>query len=47
MKKGIRDILFHHYFDVDAETIFDISKNKMPKLSKVVNQIRLDLSDIN
>lgn len=43
--KGIRDILSHHYFDMDAETIFDVSKNEIPKLSKVVNQIILDVSN--
>ena len=43
--KGIRDILSHHYFDMDAETIFDVSKNEIPKLSKIVNQIILDVSN--
>jgi uncharacterized protein with HEPN domain len=30
--KGIRDILSHHYFDLDAETIFNICKNDLSKL---------------
>lgn len=30
--KGIRDILSHHYFDLDAEVIFDICKNKIDEL---------------
>jgi uncharacterized protein with HEPN domain len=27
--KGIRDILSHHYFSLDAEIIFDICQNKI------------------
>ena len=30
--KGIRDILSHHYFDLDAETIFDICENYLDEL---------------
>ena len=30
--KGIRDILSHHYFDLDAETIFEICQNDISKL---------------
>jgi uncharacterized protein with HEPN domain len=30
--KGIRDILSHHYFDMDAEVIFDICKNRIDEL---------------
>lgn len=30
--KGVRDILSHHYFDLDAETIFEIYQNDISKL---------------
>ena len=30
--KGIRDILSHHYFDLDAEVIYEICKNDIKKL---------------
>ena len=30
--KGIRDILSHHYFDLDAETIFEICDNHLDTL---------------
>ena len=30
--KGIRDILSHHYFDLDAETIFEICQNDVHEL---------------
>ncbi len=42
--KGIRDILSHHYFDIDAEIIFDVSKDEIPKLLTIVNQMKKDLS---
>jgi uncharacterized protein with HEPN domain len=31
--KGIRDILSHHYFDLDAEVIFGICNNNVSDLS--------------
>jgi len=30
--KGVRDILSHHYFDLDAETIFEICANEIERL---------------
>jgi len=36
---GLRDILIHEYFGVDLEIIWDIIKNKLPKLKEKVNQI--------
>ena len=34
--KGIRDILSHHYFDLDAEVIFNICQNYIDDLIKTV-----------
>jgi uncharacterized protein with HEPN domain len=31
---GLRDILAHHYFEVDLEIIWDILQNKLPTLSR-------------
>jgi len=42
--KGIRDILSHHYFDLDAETIFDICENSLDELLSTTIQI---MDDIN
>ena len=42
--KGIRDILSHHYFDMDAEVIFDICKNDANELLKTTIQIIKDLN---
>ncbi|MFW6326812.1 MAG: DUF86 domain-containing protein [Bacteroidota bacterium] len=30
--KGIRDIISHHYFDIDEEEIFNVCKNHIPTL---------------
>lgn len=38
--KGVRDILSHHYFDLDAETIFEICANEIDKLLGVTITIR-------
>ncbi len=39
--KGLRDIISHQYFDVNAEAIFDVCKEKLPDLARVV-EIMLD-----
>ncbi|MDA3946192.1 MAG: DUF86 domain-containing protein [Helicobacteraceae bacterium] len=41
--KGIRDVLSHHYFDLDAETIFDICENRLEELLRTTVQIFKDL----
>ena len=41
--KGIRDILFHHYFTLDAEVIFDICKNDVNILLETTVKIIKDL----
>ncbi len=28
--KGIRDIISHHYFDVDAEIVYSVCKERLP-----------------
>lgn len=40
---GIRDIIVHHYFDVDADEIFRICKEDIPPLYQAINKIREDL----
>lgn len=41
--KGIRDFISHHYFDLDAEVIFGICKNKIGDLLMTLKQMKLDL----
>jgi len=35
----MRDIISHHYFEVDAEVIFDVCKNKMDTLHNAVRKM--------
>lgn len=37
--KGMRDIISHHYFDIDAEQIFWVCEKNIPNLSKTIKQI--------
>lgn len=41
---GLRDIIVHHYFDIDADEIFKTLRNDIPPLSKTIKQIINDLS---
>ncbi|MBU3015652.1 DUF86 domain-containing protein [Poseidonibacter lekithochrous] len=41
--KGIRDILSHHYFDLDAEVIFNLCKKDVNELYKTTIQIIKDI----
>jgi len=42
--KGIRDILSHHYFDINSEIIFDLCDTKLPELLDIVNQMKKDIN---
>ena len=41
--KGLRDIITHHYIDINAEAIYDICKNKIPTLEKTIKKILKDI----
>lgn len=41
---GMRDIIAHHYFDLDAEIVYDVIKNDLPKLKDVLQQIINELN---
>lgn len=36
---GIRDIIAHHYFDIDEAIVFDVVKNKLPNMQKTIRQM--------
>jgi uncharacterized protein with HEPN domain len=36
---GLRDILIHEYFGVDAEIVWDVVENKLHRLEDVVQQM--------
>lgn len=40
---GIRDIIVHHYFDVDADEIYRICQEDLPELQQVIKQMLNDL----
>ena len=40
---GIRDFIVHHYFEVDADVIFNICKKDIPVLIPVIQRIIEDL----
>jgi len=41
--KGIRDFLSHHYFNLDAEVIFDVCENKLNGLKQALLDIQKNL----
>ena len=41
--KGVRDIISHHYFDLDAEEIFEICKPYIPPLHETIKTMIVDL----
>ena len=44
---GMGDIIAHHYFDLDAEIVYDVIKHDLPKLKDVLQQIIDDLKISN
>ena len=34
---GIRDIIAHHYFDLDAEIVYDVVKNNLPQMLNLMS----------
>jgi len=41
--KGLRDIITHHYFDVNAEAIFNVCQTKIKPLCDTIAKIIQDL----
>ncbi len=42
--KGMRDIISHHYFDLNAEAIYNVCKNHIPELAQTINKMIRELS---
>jgi uncharacterized protein with HEPN domain len=40
---GIRDIITHHYFDIDSETIFSVCREHLPPLRQCIARILRDI----
>lgn len=45
--KGMRDIITHHYFDIDAEEIYFTCKHQIRPLSETIKKILEDLRSGN
>ena len=45
--KGMRDIISHHYFDVDADLIYDVCANHIAKLGENIQKMINDLRPPN
>lgn len=41
---GMRDIIAHHYFDLDAALVYDVVKNNLPPMLETVRKIRKELA---
>ena len=37
--KGMRDVISHHYFDIDAEAIYKVCTDHINQLAKVIKKI--------
>jgi len=37
---GLRDILAHHYFEVDLDIVWDVVQNKLPELERDLRENR-------
>ena len=44
--KGIRDIISHHYFDLDAQEIYYVCDEKLPALKDTIEEILQDLKRV-
>lgn len=41
---GLRDILIHHYFEIDIDIVWDIIQNKLPELKSQIDGILKDIT---
>ncbi len=44
--KKMRDVIAHHYFDVDEEIVFVVCKEELPKMLNVIKKMKNDISNI-
>lgn len=41
--KGIRDIISHHYFDIDAEVVYSVCKERLPGLVRALKAMLIEV----
>ena len=39
---GMRDIIAHHYFDIDAGIVFEVIKDQLPVVKSTIDRMLLD-----
>lgn len=44
--KGMRDIISHHYFDIDANEIYYVCDKKLADILRIIKTIKQDIVDI-
>lgn len=44
--KGLRDVIAHNYFELDAEIIFDVVKNDLPGMLLTLQKMKRDISAV-
>lgn len=45
--KGVRDIISHHYFDIDAEERYWICEHQISPMQETIEQMILDIKNFN
>ncbi len=43
--KGMRDIITHHYFDIDAEIVYAVCSEHIPDMMRVISKIIADIEN--
>jgi len=43
--KGLRDIITHHYFDIDAEAVFTVCAKHIPDMRNAIDKIIKDIME--
>ena len=41
---GMRDVIAHHYFDIDHETVYLVCKERIPEMKKTLDRILKDIT---
>ena len=40
---AMRDVIVHHYFEVDVDVVFETVRNDLPLLKEVLEEMRRDV----
>ena len=43
--KGMRDVITHHYFDIDAEIVYSVCHERLPEMETAMRRILKDLEE--